>query len=210
VFDRYLGTGGSLDVLQEALVELAPRWAAKLRVWRGPKDQRPIDTGQPGTLNAAIMLAVSERGPRYGSLVKQHGIPPFERLAGSVELRGSGSELTVIVSVDTMTVSPLAGRQQLGNRIALQVRRAKVGRSSGDRWLAEAFQLLCARLSPAWGWTGAAREYWAKIMSDPPGAEAIGRDFGRFLPGVFWRSAGTSRGVWSSVAGPSTAFAVRK
>ena len=66
VFDRYLGTGGSLDVLQEALVELAPRWAAKLRVWRGPKDQRPIDTGQPGTLNAAIMLAVSERGPRYG------------------------------------------------------------------------------------------------------------------------------------------------
>ena len=103
-----------------------------------------------------------------------------------MELRGSGSELSVIVSVDTMTVSPLAGRQQLGNRISLQVRRAKVGRSSGDRWLAEAFQLLCARLSPAWGWAGAPREYWAKVMSDPPRAEAIGRDFGRCLPGVFW------------------------
>jgi hypothetical protein len=46
--------------------------------------------------------------------------------------------------------------------------------------------VLCARLSPAWGWGGHAAEYWAKVMSDPPEIGAIGRDFGRHLPGVFW------------------------
>jgi hypothetical protein len=186
VFDRYLGAGDALDVLQEALVGLAPRWASRLRIWRGPRDQRPIDTGRQGTLSAAIMVAAGERGPTYRSLVDRHGVPPFERLAGSAELRGSGPELVVVVSVDAMVVSPLGAKQQLGNRIALQVRRPQVGRSSGDTWLREAFEFLCARLSPAWGWAGSAREYWAKVMSDPPRAEAAGRDFGRFLPGVFW------------------------
>ncbi len=186
VFDRYLGAGDSLDVLQDALVKLAPRWASKLRIWRGPRDQRPIDTGLPGALSAGIMEAASERGPTYRSLVERHGVPPFERLAGSVELRGSGPELVIVVSVDAMVVSPLGAKQQLGNRIALQVRRPKVGHSSGDIWLRDAFEFLCARLSPAWGSAGHAREYWVKVMSDPPRVEAIGRDFGRFLPGVFW------------------------
>lgn len=80
VFDRYLGAGDALDVLQEALVGLAPRWASKLRIWRGPRDQRPIDTGRQGALSAAIMVAASERGPTYRSLVDRHGVP---RLKGS-------------------------------------------------------------------------------------------------------------------------------
>jgi hypothetical protein len=186
VFDRYLGTGDSLGVLQDALVALAPRWVPELRIWRGPRDQRLIDTGRRGALRAGIIAAAGERGATYRALVERHGVPPFERLAGSVELRGSGPELVVVVSVDEMVVSPLGARQQLGNRIALQVRRAKVGRSPGSTWLTEAFEFLCARLSPAWGWAGNAHEYWAKVMSDSPRVEAVGRDFGRFLPGVFW------------------------
>lgn len=65
-------------------------------------------------------------------------------------LRGSGPELVVVVSVDKMVVSPLGAKKQLSNRIALQVRRPKVGRSPGGTWLAEAFEFSCARLSPAW------------------------------------------------------------
>ena len=52
--------------------------------------------------------------------------------------------------------------------------------------LADAFTALCAGLSPAWGCAGHAGEYWAKVMSDQPRIEAVGRDFGRYLPGVFW------------------------
>jgi hypothetical protein len=29
-------------------------------------------------------------------------------------------------------------------------------------------------------------EYGKKVMSDEPPVRAVGRDFGRFLPGVFW------------------------
>ena len=186
VFDRYLGSDDSLDALQDALVRLAPRWASKLRIWRGPRDQRPIDTSQPGTLRTAILAAAGERGQTYRSLVDRHGAPPLERLSGSVELRGAGPALVVVVAVDTMVVSPLGAKRQLGNRIAFQVRRPKVERLPGEIWLRDAFQFLCARLSPAWGWAGLGGEYWAKVMSDPPGVEAVGRDFGRFLPGVFW------------------------
>jgi hypothetical protein len=186
VFDRYIGVGDALDVLQDVLVTLAPRWVSQLRIWRGPRDQRPIDTTQRGALGAAVMAAVSERGPTYQSLVDRHGVPPFERLAGSAELRGSGPELVVVVSADTMVVSPLGVKQQLGNRIAVQVRRPRVDGSPGAAWLEEAFEMLCARLSPVWGWAGHAREYWAKVMTDAPRVEAVGRDFGRFLPGVFW------------------------
>jgi hypothetical protein len=186
VFDRYLGIGDSLDTLQEALVTLAPQWASKLRIWRGARDQRPVDVEQHGTLGAAVTAVAAERGTTYRALVDQHGVPPLERFAGSVELRGGGPELTIIVSVDKMVVSPLGAKHQLGNGVALQVRRPKVGLSAGDRWLREAFEFLCANLSPAWGWAGHAGEYRAKVMSDPPRIEAIGRDFGRFLPGVFW------------------------
>jgi hypothetical protein len=186
VFDRYIGVGDALDVLQDVLVTLAPRWVSQLRIWRGPRDQRPIDITQRGALGTAVMAAVSERGPTYQSLVDRHGVPPFERLAGSAELRGSGPELVVVVSADTMVVSPLGVKQQLGNRIAVQVRRPRVDGSPGAAWLEEAFEMLCARLSPAWGWAGHAREYWAKVMTDAPRVEAVGRDFGRFLPGVFW------------------------
>jgi hypothetical protein len=186
VFDRFLDVGDAIDGLQDVLVALAPRWTSKLRIWRGPKDQRPVDTERQGALSSGILAAAGERGPTYRSLVERHGVPPFERLAGSVELRGSDPGLVVVVSVDSIVVSPLGAKQQLGNRVAFQVRRPKVGRTPGDIWLSDAFELLCARLSPAWGSAGHAREYWAKVMSDPPRVEAIGRDFGRFLPGVFW------------------------
>lgn len=35
VFDRYLDSGDTLDVLQEALVTLAPGWTSNLRIYRG-------------------------------------------------------------------------------------------------------------------------------------------------------------------------------
>jgi hypothetical protein len=186
VFDRYLGGGADLDTLQALLGASTPRWSSKLRLWRGPKDQRAIEIGRAGALKAAVMAAAGERGSTYRERVERHGRPPFERLVGSAELRGAGPELVVVVSIDEMVVSQLGLKRQLGNNIALQVRRPEVeGRGSED-WLRDAFETLCSELSPAWGAAGQVAEYWAKVMSDPPRIEAIGRDFGQFLPGVFW------------------------
>jgi hypothetical protein len=72
VFDRCLGVDGELDVLQAPLVAAAPRWCSKLRVWRGPRDQRLVDVGRPGAVLAAVLAAAGERAP---DLPGAFGIP---------------------------------------------------------------------------------------------------------------------------------------
>src|SRR5215211_4977297 len=185
VLDRFLGEH-DLDVLQQQLAELAPRWSSKLRLWRGPRDQRPIDVGRPGALGEAVLAAAAERGATYHRLAERHGRPPLERLSGSAELRGAGPELVVVVSVDQLVLSPVGAAKQLGNAVALQVRRPTVERRPGRDWLDSAFTALSGALGPAWGYAAHAGEYWAKVMSEPPRIQAIGRDFGRHLPGLFW------------------------
>jgi hypothetical protein len=185
VFDRYLGETDDLDVLQEVLLAQAPTWTSKLRVWRSRQDQRFVDPSRPGALKAAVLAAAGERGPTYRALVALAGAGD-ERLTGSAELRGAGPELVAVVSVDERVASRLGDMTNLGNSIALQVRRATVDKRDAAGWLAETFETLCARLSPAWGSAYHSDEYWTKVMSDEPRIEAVGRDFGRHLPGVFW------------------------
>jgi hypothetical protein len=185
VFDRYLGTADDLNLVQELLREAAPTWCAQLRVWRSPRDQRPVDVAERGSLRTAVLEAAGERGPTYRVLVERYG-PGDERLFGSVELRGVGSGLIIIISVDERVVSRLGERTALGNHLAFQVRRSKVAGRSGTVWLGEVFEAFCNRLSPVWGEAGHPDEYWAKVMSERPSIAAVGRDFGRFLPGVFW------------------------
>lgn len=185
VFDRLLSES-DLAVLQEELVRLAPKWSARLRVRRSARDQRSIDPADPAALGHTVFDAVAERGATYQRLVAEHGRGPLERVSGSAELRGAGPELVVVVAFDELVLSPMGTRKLLGNRIALQVRRPTVAGTPGAEWLASTFETLCARLAPAWGHAEHPAEYWAKVMSESPHVEAIGRDFGRYLPGVFW------------------------
>ncbi len=185
VFDRFLG-GDDLDRVQEVLVAVAPRWCRGLRVWKSQREQVAVDVSEPGALAAAVLAGAGERGETYKALVANYGQPPLERFCGSVELRGAGPELTVVISVDQLVLSPLGPKRNLGNRISLQVRRTKVEDCSGPEWLRAAFRALCSELSPAWGAASHSDEYWSKVMSDEPPLRAVGRDFGRFLPGVFW------------------------
>ncbi|MCA1702543.1 MAG: hypothetical protein LC808_04455 [Actinobacteria bacterium] len=89
VFDRFLGLGEDLDALQALLGSLAPTWCSRLGLWRGPRDQRPVDIGRGGALKAAVLGAVGEHGPTYAALVERYGPPPYDRVAGSAELRGA-------------------------------------------------------------------------------------------------------------------------
>lgn len=116
----------------------------------------------------------------------KHGQPLLDRFFGSVELRGAGPELTIVISVDQMVLSPLGPKHNLGNAVTLQVRRAKVEGQPGPEWLRTAFEAFCRELSPAWGAARHPDEYWSKVMSDEPPVRPVGRDFGQFLPGVFW------------------------
>ena len=185
VCDRYLGAPGELEVLQDLLVEVAPRWSTRLRVLRSAREQIPVDASQPGALRAAVLEMATRRGPTYQALVERSG-PGDERVFGSAEVRGASQELIVVVSVDEQVVSSLGRATVLNNTVSLQVRRPKVAGRKGTDWSSEVFQALCARLSPAWGWAGHPSEYWAKVMTEEPSIRAVGRDLGRYLPGVFW------------------------
>lgn len=185
VFNRFLG-GDDLDRVQGLLVSVASRWCRDLRVWKAPWDQVPIDVSEPDALAAAVLAGADERGETYRALVEKHGQPPLDRFFGSVELRGAGPELTVVIFVDQIVLSPLGLKHNLGNSVSLQVRRAKVEGIAGPEWLRAAFETLCGDLSPAWGAAHHPAEYWSKVMSDEPPVRPVGRDFGRFLPGVFW------------------------
>jgi hypothetical protein len=186
VFDRWIDPGDELDVLQRTLASHAPAWCSKLRVWRSARDQRPVDISRPGAVKEAVLSACYERGPTYQWLVQQYGKGEFERPCGSAELRGSHRDLTVVISVDQTVLSPLGKSWSFGNRISVQLRGATARKPSGGEWTAKLFAELCGQLSPAWGDVGAVAEYWAKVMSVSPRIEAIGRDFGRYLPGLFW------------------------
>lgn len=56
----------------------------------------------------------------------------------------------------------------------------------GRDWVYDAFHALCDETSPAWAAAYNEAEYWDKVMQTEPPIYAVGRDFGRFLPGLFW------------------------
>lgn len=91
-----------------------------------------------------------------------------------------------MIGIDQLVACPLGEKTALGNSLSLQVRRPTVERRDGSDWLRDVFDRVCCELRPAWAYSCTSAEYWSKVMSETPRIEAIGRDFSRFLPGIFW------------------------
>ncbi|MCA1726136.1 MAG: hypothetical protein LC722_00280 [Actinobacteria bacterium] len=184
-FYRPIAEDDTLVRLQEILAELAPKWSSRMRL-QNPRRGGAIDTKRRGGLRTAVLDDAFARGPTYEELVRRFGRPPAERALGGAEVRGSGPELIVIVHVDAWRVHHVGPRLSFGNILSLQVRRPRIGGKDAETWLRTTFAELCDRLSPAWGRVQDQAEYSAKVMTPWPRIEAVGRDFGRFLPGLFW------------------------
>lgn len=184
-FDRFLGEA-EFEILQRLLPDLLPDWSRDLRVWQSWGEKVPIDLERPGALGSTVTSAATARGPLYKHLVERSGPPVSDRTNGSAELRGSSPALIMVVSIDEMILRSVGPRSTLGNRIAFQVRRPKIERRAGAGWVRSAFIELCDALAPAWASAEHPDEYWAKVMSERPSIQAVGRDFARHLPGLFW------------------------
>jgi hypothetical protein len=183
VFDRFLGVDDTLVAVHEVLRNCAPTWyggGLKVRTDDGAKEIGPTDNLKEVVLEVAV-----ERGPLYRRLVAEHGAGD-ERLFGTAELTGSSAALVVVVAVDQNPFAQIGGALLMGNRITLQVRHPKMDGQASSEWAARAFTELCREASPVWGALRSTAEYEAKVMSNEPGVvAAVGRDFGRFLPGLF-------------------------
>ncbi|MFE1297560.1 hypothetical protein [Streptomyces sp. NPDC058731] len=174
VFDRAI-VGGSdretLDAAADVLFASAPAWAAGAVAWSPHARERRAMGGSP----AALPRLVEER-TRWAT---------GDRHTGSVELRGATSELNVVVSVNSSPLAAVGGRLLMPNGISVTALRKKVAGIPQAEWMRALLHDLCEELDPAWGALYSQSEYRAKVMADGPSLRAVGRDFARFLPGLF-------------------------
>src|SRR5258708_8910196 len=185
VFDRFLGDTNVLSVLGSALARKAPRWSTGLYIRKSPKERVLVDVRDSGAISKAVLETAGERGPTYRALVSRYN-KGDERIFGSVEFGGSTADLVIVVGVDEKPLSRIAGRLLMGNHITVQVRKSKIEELDAAAWLSELFVELCRNTSPVWGSVRDDKEYWTKVMTESPVVSAIGRDFGKYLPGLFW------------------------
>ena len=182
VFDKFLGNSNVLDDLQRLLVKHAQRWARRVRIWKGPGDEIPVELNGSAALRRAVVQAATERGSSYETLVAKYG-PGDERLQGSAEMHGHDSGLIVVVRIDQKPLARFAGRLLLGNAISFQIRHPRIEDRPAEEWAATMMGDACALMSPVWASARTTEEYQAKVMRN---GNAAGRDFSRFLPGLFW------------------------
>ena len=182
-YDRFIADGGELGELERVLRSAAPAWSAGLRIRLASGRREPVGDG-PGALQAAVVAAASARGPLYHAMVAAYG-GVEERVSGSAELRGASPQLVVVVGIDQRPFARVGGALILANHVTLQIRGARVEQRPAGEWAMDVFRELCERTSPAWGAVHDSAEYDAKVMSDGPQIAAVGRDFARYLPGVF-------------------------
>jgi hypothetical protein len=181
VFVRDIAEDGTLRDFEGLLRRRASAWCEKLRIWITNREQVPV---REGRLKAGIIDYVTDDGPASPLVTR---VIPVEqrRRVGSSEIRGSSPDLTVVVRVDAFPYSRRSGKPALNNGVAVQVRRPRVAARPAAQWSADFFAEACAVMSPLWGTVNAWSEYDRKVMNDGPGTWAVGRDFGKYLPGLF-------------------------
>jgi hypothetical protein len=169
VFDRSLVEdpgGATLACVARVLAEAAPAWAGEVVAW----SPEPRERHTVGSL-AALPEVVRAR-TRWAT---------GDRHSGNVELRGATGDLNVVVSVNSSPLARVGGRLLLGNGVSVTGLRKE---RAGD-WMRAVFERLCDETRPVWGAVYRASEYRAQVMADGPVLRAVGRDFSRYLPGLF-------------------------
>jgi hypothetical protein len=176
VFDRSLNPDIDTDrstvaTLQDVLLRRAPQWSAQVVVWEpNPRAWTTVAFKQAGALANAV---ATQTRTTLG----------FN--SGSVDLRGATREFLVVVSVNDRPTRPVGGRQLMPNGVTIDILRRSVEGMPSTTFASEIFEELCRSCAPLWGAVHLKSEYTAKVMQTTPSLRAIGRDFSRFLPGLF-------------------------
>lgn len=186
IYDRDIGVGKPLVALQQTLQRHAPEWSRHIRLFEAPRIPPRVELDSPYALRRVLVKDGSAVGPTYRALVEQYG--EFNpRRNGSSSVRGDKTDLIVVAGFDQWPVVRWRdGSLRLHNRISLQTTGTRFrGRPIGE-WTNRVFAELVEQTAPAWGAIYDNGEYHAKVMSHEPGVgQALGIDFGRYLPGLF-------------------------
>jgi hypothetical protein len=175
-----------LTRLQRVLQQVAPEWSASLYLWRHRAVKTLINVSQPSAFKELFSNIVTEHGEYYTELVKRYGPPRYPRRTGFFELRGASPAVIVVIHVDDHVLAPISNRWIWGNSVSVQVMRKKVEGVTAIRWTLNALQAICTSLAPVYAHAEAPAEYEAKNISHEGGTKAIGIDYAKALPGIYW------------------------
>jgi hypothetical protein len=181
LFVRDIAEDGTLTAFEGLLRGRAATWCQTMRIWTSNREQTPI---QQGRLRAEIIGHVTHDGP-VSPLVTRTMSVEERRRVGTSEVRGTSPDLTVVIRVDAFPYSRRGGEPAMNNSLAVQVRRPKVAGRPAAQWSADFFAETCAATNPLWGTVNTWSEYDQKVMNDGPGTWAEGRNFDKYLPGLF-------------------------
>ncbi len=161
--------------VQEILLRYAVGWVPVMRLWPPEHGDKNLDLGADRSLFDLTKREIEEAAANTGS-----------RLTGLVEFRGATQGLAVIMSVDEKTFFRVGDNWLWGNRIALQIRKQKIGSINSVKWAGSVFEELCAAVSPWYGRASSTQEYEAKNIDRSDGVRAVGVNVARALPGLYW------------------------
>jgi hypothetical protein len=142
---------------------------------------------EPDALYEATNAEVSAKGAFYSELVARFGPPKFSGVNGTVELRGANASITIVLSVDERRFFKAGDIWTWGNYLCFQLRAMRVEGACADEFAESLFGELCSALPVWYGHAEARREFDAKNISHAGGGTAaIGVDYSRALPGLYW------------------------
>jgi hypothetical protein len=172
-FDRSIEIADGEIALPSTLETLSvnvPRWSGAIRLddpehWEG-------EVGAADSANAVKALEAELRAR-----------PPYP--GGSVELHGGTKDIVVTAWSSNEPLSRTGGKLLLDNSINITILTKVVEGKPASTLARLLLRELAARTSPVWGAVYSRDEYDEQVMQKSPSIRAVGRDFSRFLPGLF-------------------------
>ncbi len=179
-FDRFILSRPFLSGLQALLLDSTPA-LAELEV-----EEERVSLSQRHMLHDCIEKTV--RRPKsdfYQELSRRIKVSVPERLASTIRIRSRDGSLAILIHLDEFIFIRVAESWYWGNSVLFRIMRPK-GSSPLSHWAREIFETACRTLSPAYAHAVHVGEYDKKNMCFDSGVEAIGVDWGRCIPGLYW------------------------
>jgi hypothetical protein len=180
IYDHDISRDQSLETIEVIVRDLAPRWSESLRIWRGSHDQPRV---QHGELKSAVIHDVSDDPDYIAGLGAER--PGSYPRAGRSEIRGSSTDLTIVLSLDEDPFVRIVESVTMANALAVQVRRPRVEHIPAMDWARTFFNRVCVDTRPAWGVVRTSAEYEHKNKADAPGVRYIGLNINDCLSGLY-------------------------
>lgn len=175
VYDRSINPqfgDQTMDRLCEALLLNAPAWSRNVTAWEPQRSKRQ-------TIN------LTDTG-LFSHLISERTRSLLGFNTGSVDLRGQKRDFAIVVRVHDRPLHRMRrGELLMNNGIWIEVFSRKIEGVDADIWAERMFRTLAESTAPVWGALHMQSEYWEKVMEAKPSIWAVGRDFSRFLPGLF-------------------------